>query len=89
MLITLTITVVVLGLGFLHTRLSRLRSPWFGAIFPALWLVTVVALLATGRLDSGIAWAGVLVVMVTLLRLWGQGREAVAEPQPEPALRET
>lgn len=80
----LGITVVVLALGGAHHRLSRTASPWAGAAFPVLWAVVVVALALRGDLDSAARYAGVALVFVVLLRMWGEGREARAA-RPDPA----
>lgn len=73
-LITLATTAVVVGLGFLHSWLSRLPSPWFGAVVPALFLALVVLAAIRGVLDRPRDYAMVVLIMFLLIGTWSGGR---------------
>lgn len=81
---TLLIALAVVALGVVHWRLSRLPSPWYGALFPALALVAVGTRLASGELTT-LSCIAAAVVLCCLVRMWVEGRRAMAsEPSLSP-----
>ncbi len=75
-MLTLTIALACVGLGLVHRQASRMRSPWLGAVVPALYLVGVIALFVQGHLDSGVDYAMAAVGLLVLARIWDEGRSA-------------
>lgn len=77
-------TAVILGvlgclvLGGLHWWLTRRSSPWPGAIVPAIAVAGLVFVFVRGHIDTPLEYVGSAMVLVTLLRMWDEGRRVRA-----------